>query len=139
MPKPVTAKTHDVALEGGCMCGAVRFRSEGPWRDIALCHCSQCRKTSGHFWAASATPTVALEIEEDGDLVWYKSSDAAERGFCAACGSSLFYRRFGTDMTSVGAGCLASTGPLAAYRHIFTADKGDYYAITDDIPQFEVY
>ncbi|MDX1607168.1 MAG: GFA family protein, partial [Candidatus Competibacterales bacterium] len=75
---------------GGCLCGAVRYRARGPLRPVIACHCRQCRRSSGHYVAATAALREALDLEDaSGALRWYRSSTQARRGFCAQCGSSL--------------------------------------------------
>ena len=69
-------------------------------------------------------PDAALEITKSDTLVWYRSSDFAKRGFCNACGSSLFYKRDGVDFTSIGAGCVDGASGLSIAKHIFVADQG---------------
>lgn len=68
-------------------------------------------------------------------LRWFRSSETPERGFCANCGSSLFYRPIDGDHVSVAAGAFASPTGMRLHRHIFVADKGDYYDIADGLPQ----
>ena len=115
---------------GSCMCGAVRYRVSGPLRPIIACHCIQCRKSSGHYVAATACPTEALQI--DGDtLQWFASSSEAERGFCGRCGSNLFWRRFGANNTSIWAGSIDGPTGLYIAQQLFTESKGDYYALPD--------
>lgn len=113
--------------QGSCECGSVQFESEGPWRTISVCHCGQCRKTSGHLWAATAVPESALKITQDTTLEWRESSDSARRGFCNQCGSSLFYQKFDKDHIAIGPGALDGDTGLSVSRHIFEDDKGDYY------------
>jgi hypothetical protein len=115
---------------GGCLCGAVTYRVDGPLRDIVACHCSQCRKTSGHFVAATQCRSSDLAIE-GATLTWFKSSDEAERGFCGRCGSNLFWRRFGNDFTSIFAGTIDGQTGLAMGSQIHTESKGDYYTLPD--------
>jgi len=79
--------------EGGCLCGGVRYRLKGPLRDVIACHCSQCRRTSGHFVAATSIAADRLELLSDATLRWYESSATARRGFCSRCGGNLFWRR----------------------------------------------
>ncbi len=110
------------------MCGAMRYIIVGPLRPIVACHCVQCRKSSGHFVAATACPTSALTIAGP-TLQWFKSSETAERGFCGRCGSNLFWRRFGSDSTSVWAGSIDGPTGLKIERHIFSHAKGDYYEL----------
>lgn len=112
---------------GRCECGAVRYSVTGPMRDIIACHCTQCRRTSGHFWAATAAPHDAVTIAGQDALKWYRSSDRAERGFCIHCGSSLFYRHDAKPYTAIGAGTLDGATGLPMPQEIFLADKGDYY------------
>jgi hypothetical protein len=68
-------------------------------------------------------------------LVWYRSSASAERGFCGVCGSNLFWRPHAENRTSIAAGTLDMPTGLAIERHIFVADKSDYYEITDALPK----
>jgi len=78
-----------------------------------------------------------LTIESESTLSWYQSSDRAERGFCTNCGSSLFYRPIDSDHVSVAMGALDRPTGTHLRRHIFVADKGDYYDIADGLPQLE--
>jgi hypothetical protein len=120
---------------GSCLCGAVAFEIHGPMRPVLACHCTQCRKTSGHYWAATEVATPDLKIIRDDGLKWYRSSASARRGFCAHCGASLFWEREGEGQISIGAGTLNGATGLTMQKHIFVADKGDYYDIGDQLPQ----
>ncbi len=123
------------AAAGGCLCGAVRYVVRGPLRPVVACHCGQCRKSSGHFFAASGARDHDLAIEEDRGLRWFRSSDKARRGFCEICGSSLFWKADGSDYTAIAAGTLELPTGLDLVAHIFVADAGDYYGIEDGVPQ----
>ena len=123
---------------GGCLCGGVRYEVAGPLRDVVACHCSQCRRTSGHFMAATAAPRASVRLTASATLRWHASSDTAERGFCSNCGGNLFWRQRSpaVDSISIAAGTL--DGPvtgLVIREHIYVADKLDYYAIDDGVPQ----
>jgi len=116
-------------ITGSCECRAVTFRITGPMRDVIACHCTQCRKTSGHHFAATRVDDADIEITDGGALTWYPSSDQAQRAFCTICGSSLFWKRDGLDKISICAGSLDGPTGLTIAKHIHTADKGDYYTI----------
>jgi len=116
---------------GSCLCGAVRYTVSGPLRPVVACHCAQCRKSSGHFVAATSAPRETIQIK--GEVTWYVSSDTARRGFCGICGSSLFWDGAGQNL-SIHAGTLDGDTGVAIKGHIFCADKGDYYDIADDLP-----
>ena len=128
-----------MSVKGSCACQGVVFELIGELRDVVFCHCSQCRKTSGHYWAATQVPKVNLNLIKATSLSWYDSSDKARRGFCSVCGSSMFYERKGIDKISVSAGSLEIPTSLDRMRHIYVTSKGDYYDISDDLPQFEEY
>lgn len=125
--------------EGGCLCGGVRFRARGRLRGVIFCHCSQCRRQSGHFVAATSASDADLTVEGGPHLAWYAASADARRGFCRTCGSLLFWKQEGTDTTSIMAGAFDRPTGLAGDSHIFVADKGDYYEICDGLPQFTDY
>jgi hypothetical protein len=122
---------------GQCLCGKVRFRTRGHLRGVVYCHCTQCRRQTGHHYAATNVAAAQLDIEGVDALTWYRASEFACRGFCATCGSALFWKRDGADDVSVMAGAFDRPSALRAAKHIFVADKGDYYDITDDLPRFE--
>jgi len=122
---------------GSCLCGAVRFSASGPLRGVVYCHCSQCRKQTGHYFAATNVANDTLTIESSETITWYAASPHAKRGFCAVCGSALFWKHNEADEISVMAGAFEQPSDLKAEMHIFVADKGDYYEITDGLPQFD--
>ena len=117
---------------GSCLCGQISFEVSGPLRPVVACHCSQCRKASGHFFAATSAHRDHVAIE--GEVSWFRSSDTARRGFCPRCGSNLFWDGPGENL-SILAGALENPTGLKLIGHIYCADKGDYYEITDDLPQ----
>lgn len=101
---------------------------------MIACHCVQCRKTFGHYVAATSAERGDVSIK--GDVTWYQSSDEARRGFCGICGSSLFWDGPGINL-SIHAGTLDAPTGLALTAHIFCADKGDYYELAEGLPQAE--
>ncbi|HEY7749127.1 MAG TPA: GFA family protein [Aestuariivirgaceae bacterium] len=117
--------------EGSCLCGAVRYEVKGPLREVVGCHCTQCRKQTGHFMAATAAKLAHFKVSKDAGLRWYKSSDRAKRGFCQICGSTLFWQGTGRDYIAIAAGTLDGATGITIAGHIFCADKGDYYEILD--------
>jgi len=120
-------------IKGRCACGAVAFEVTEVRDTVTVCHCHQCRRTSGHLWASTHAPFEALRFTNDQGLTWYTSSDIAKRGFCNRCGSSLFYRMNGEDGVGIAAGCLEDTTGLRIGKHIFLSEKGTYYPDLDDV------
>ncbi len=121
---------------GSCLCGAVRFTTSGPLRGVVYCHCSQCRKQTGHYYAATNVEEEKLTVEGGDTLTWYRASPYAKRGFCSVCGSALFWKHNDSDEISVMAGAFEQPSGLRGEAHIFVADKGDYYEIDDGLPRF---
>ena len=128
------ADAEQLSTTGGCLCSEVSYRVTGPLNPVSACHCQQCRRTTGHFLASTSAPRANVEIE--GEVRWYRSSDDARRGFCPECGSTLFWDR-GSDRLWIAAGSLDGATGLKLDRHIYVADKGDYYELTDGLPQFQ--
>ncbi len=118
---------------GRCLCGAVRYEIRGPLRGVVNCHCGQCLRTHGNVAAYTRCARSDLVLTEDRGLKWYRSSDFARRGFCRECGASLFWEPLGEDRVSVAAGSIDPPSGLKTIRHIFVADKGDYYEIADGL------
>ena len=123
-------------LTGRCNCGAVTFVAKGPFRPARACHCKTCRRQSGHFLAATQIDSADLTITGEAALAWYGASEKAARGFCSHCGAHLFWRTHRSDRVSILMGCLDEPTGIRLADHIFVAEKGDYYEITDGLPQF---
>jgi hypothetical protein len=115
--------------KGSCLCGGVAFELHGPLRPVLACHCHQCRKTSGHYWACTSVPKHKLVLTNQETLSWYTSSPSAQRGFCHRCGASLFWQWHDSEAISVAAGSLDDDSACEFDQHIFSATKGDYYTI----------
>ena len=124
---------------GACLCGDVEFEINGPLSNVSYCHCTQCRKTSGHFVAATSCQREHLNVTVDRGLRWFQSSPQAARGFCERCGSSLFWSYETSPSISIMPGSLATPTGLKADVHIFVADASDYYTIDDGLPQHDDY
>ena len=126
-------------LTGGCLCGGVRYQIVGPRRDIINCHCENCRRTHGHIAAYTSVRKSDLDLTNEQTLQWYHDeSPDTWRGFCNRCGASLFWdARDGRNKMSVAAGSLDDSGELQTIGHVFVSEAGQYYEISDGLPQFE--
>ena len=118
---------------GSCLCGAVRFHLEAALNGPDACHCVACRKSSGHVFASTDVAKSALTVT--GEVRWYQSSAKVRRGFCGVCGSSLFWDPIFRDFIGVAMGAFDTPTGTHLEMHIFVAEKGDYYHITDALPQ----
>lgn len=118
-------------IEGTCLCGAVTVRGTPGHKQVEACHCTMCRRWGGIAFVGTMCEGT-VEIEGEDHVVRYRSSDWAERGFCGACGSSLFYHYLPLGTYSFAAGLFPddSFEPLA--EEIFIEQKPAYYAFAGD-------
>jgi hypothetical protein len=114
---------------GSCLCGGVSFEMHGALDDVIACHCGQCRKQTGNYWASTHSDDKDLRFITQDTLAWYRSSEKAQRGFCKACGSTLFWKTDGSDHTSICVGAIDGKSGLKLGGHIYVDDAGDYYEI----------
>ncbi|MDI9238886.1 GFA family protein [Lysobacter sp. LF1] len=125
-------------FEGGCLCGAVRYRaSAAPIRGV-ICHCTMCRRHSGapalafvHF------PAVAFQWIAAPPR-WYRTSPFAERGFCDTCGSTLGMREeVLQDRVQVCVGSLDSPEQVRMDDHVWTRSRLPWFDVADTLPRFQ--
>lgn len=123
--------------EGGCLCGAIRYRAtSAPIRGV-ICHCPMCRRHSG-------APALAFVHFRAADFAWlhgeparWRSSPAAERGFCARCGSTLsMHERVLADRVQIAAGSLDAPERVRIDDHVWTRHQLPWLAIDDALPRF---
>jgi hypothetical protein len=122
---------------GSCLCGAVRFEVTVTLDTNDACHCSQCRKWSGHYFVSADVPKSAVTIHGSEKITWFRSSEKVQRGFCSTCGSSLFWDPLQKDWIGVALGAIDLPTGTKLRKHIHVASKGDYYEIADGLPQNE--
>lgn len=113
-------------LTGRCLCGAVTLRAESAATTAHECHCTQCRRQSGHVWAYVSLPRAALRLE--GPVGTHAHTEKAVRGFCTICGSFLYWARNGEDRIDISAGLLDRPTGLHLGKPSFAGNRGDYYA-----------
>lgn len=126
-----------VVYEGGCLCGAVRYRATAEPVRAVICHCSMCRKHSG-------APVLAFVHFPSASFAWikgeparYRSSRYAERGFCSICGSTLsMHEQVLGDRVQVSIGSLDEPQRVQPDDHVWTQDQLPWFAIDDRLPRF---
>lgn len=126
---------------GGCHCGAIRYEVEGEPQHVALCHCSDCRRSAGApvvSWAAFAEDELKVT---HGVPETFNSSGSAMRSFCGTCGTGLFYRNAEilpgiVDIQSV---TLDDAEALPPGAHIQTAERLHWMDSLDALPKFNRY
>ena len=112
-------------FSGGCHCGSVRYKIEGPLEDAVMCHCNLCRKLHGHVSSYAGFEKTTLTLVRDEGLRWYRMSAKTDRGFCKECGAGLFWRPVKSDHMALMPGTLDDSQDLKTSGQIFCAEKGD--------------
>jgi hypothetical protein len=122
-------------VKGYCLCGSVAFEGDvAAEPSFGVCHCKMCQRWTGG--PAFAINMQDVDITRPGELVWYKSSDWAERGFCGRCGTSLLYRMTGDPPVYIPyVGCIDLPETLRLAEHIYIDSKPGYYDFAGDAPR----
>lgn len=115
---------------GQCLCGAVRITASAAGDAVCACHCKMClRWGGGPFMEVECGDSVDIEGEEQ--VTVYSSSDWAERGFCAACGTHLFYRLKETQQHMIPIGFFGDDDSLVFAKQVFVDERPHYYRFAD--------
>lgn len=125
-------------LEGGCLCGALRYRIDGKRVDAGWCHCRICQKAAGAPVVPWGTwPAEAFRWTR-GQPAVYRSSSRGLRAFCPTCGTPLVFRH-AEDHPTLDV-TLASLDDPAAVRpeyHTWTASQVTWVTLQDGLPRHE--
>jgi hypothetical protein len=127
------------SLTGSCLCGAVRYRIDGPVGRISHCHCSMCRKAHGAAFATYGRVYTSdfNWLAGESHIVVYASSSQVERTFCGRCGANLQWRhRDYPDVFALALGTLDDDPGARPECHIYAASRAPWYEITDRLPVF---
>lgn len=125
-----------LSTEGGCLCGALRFRLSAAPFDVAYCHCADCRRSS------AAPVSLFVEVHEEsfeitkGTPAVYPSSPGVARSYCRDCGTPLSYQaeRY-TGERHLLIGTFDQPERFPPTRHVFTAEALPWFHIADELPR----
>ncbi|AXQ29819.1 GFA family protein [Solimonas sp. K1W22B-7] len=127
-------------IQGGCLCGGIRYEYDGEITEISMCHCSQCRKAQGTaFVAVGPVRSELFRITAGAGLLKeYRAIPQKARVFCSHCGSPIYSAR--DDLPGVKRlrlGTVETPVSCSKAYHIFTGSKAPWYRIADGLPQYE--
>lgn len=124
-------------IEGGCLCGAVRYRVTGQPVALTLCHCRSCRLASGApsvAWAVFRSSDFAFL---SGEPVSFNSSPSVVRTFCGRCGTPLTYQRaLWPDTVDVTTVTLDAANEFPPAKEIWTEQKLSWECLNEDLPHY---
>ena len=125
-------------IEGGCLCGRVRFGIDRRHLKAVNCYCGMCRKAHGGAFSTHIPMRREKFHLQAGQLEEFASSDRGRREFCGNCGTHiLVHGQVDDGSVAVPAGALDGDPEMSVTAHIFVRDKVGWYSIGDDLPQFE--
>ena len=121
---------------GSCLCAAISFTVEGALRNVLHCHCVNCQKSSGNYVAATSCELANLTVADPTSLLRWYDLGYAQYGFCATCGSRLFWQ--GTehpDQISIQVGCLDDGPELPLEAVWFANDAHHHVPVNHNVAQ----
>mgnify|MGYP002713771234 FL=1 len=125
--------------QGRCLCGSVQFTVEQALKQIQLCHCKQCQRSSGTAFASNIPIAKSnFHIQSGADLIAsYESTPGKLRKFCSRCGSPVYSERTSTpDEIRIRAGTLDGDLDARPVFHFYVEDMPNWCSINDDLPQY---
>ncbi len=126
--------TTAAALSGGCQCGAVRYQVVGELGYPHLCHCRMCQKAAGNYFMPLAAAKRRVFALTRGEPKWFHSSDIVRRGFCADCGTPLFYDVPNADFINIVLGSLDDPDSVKPVMQSNTGRKMSWFHELDVLP-----
>ncbi len=122
---------------GGCLCGAVRYAARAAPLRVVSCHCAMCRRASGAAFLTFVHFPAGAFAWTRGEPARYRSSAAAERGFCPVCGSTLsMHEAVLADRVQVSLGSLDRPDLVRPDDHVWTSSQLPWLKVVDDRPRF---
>ena len=112
----MNARTALPALEGGCLCGLVRYRARPDHRDGYYCHCRMCQLAFGNIRAAYFNLRKS-EVQWLIVPTYYASSKIARRGFCPHCGTPLCFEFLDSERMDLSIGSLDEPSAMKPTEH----------------------
>ncbi len=128
----------DNILEGGCLCGHIRYRANGYPHNVTHCHCEQCRRYTGAIYATGLAYKVGNINWLHGEPTLYLANETSVNGrsFCPKCGSSIADHQLADGDIWLYVGSLDKPESVAPQNHVFTEEKISWVTIDDGLPQF---
>ena len=129
-------------IKGSCLCGNISYEYSGDLGPATMCHCSQCRKSSGTAFATNSQVDEShFSVVQGREFIKeYESSPGKFRAFCSNCGSPVYSRRESIpDKLRIRLGTLDTKIDEKPSFHIFVSSMADWYSISDELPQYPVF
>lgn len=129
-------------IEGGCLCGKIRYQYDGELNELSMCHCKQCQKAQGTAYAAVSPIDVdKFKFVSGSELLKeYRATPEKVRVFCSNCGSPIYSAR--DDLPKVKrirVGTVDDAFQCEEAYHTFTATKASWELLHDNLPKYREF
>ena len=129
--------------QGGCLCGRVQYEVTGPFEAFHICHCSQCRRSTGSAHASNIfTSKDKIQWLAGENLVKRFDPDEAgviSKAFCTHCGSLVPYISAKSGKLIIPAGGLSEDPGIRPQDNIFWENRADWYDTVSEAPRFDAF
>jgi hypothetical protein len=124
-------------MEGGCLCGAIRYRVDsGRPSKATFCHCRMCQRSAG----APVMPWFGVPLTKftllSGGPAAYQSSQNARREFCPTCGTQLFFREKDDSSIDIATASLDEPSLVRPQYHIWFTSRTPWFDTSDHLPRY---
>jgi hypothetical protein len=128
---------NELILDGGCLCGAVRYRATAVPAKASYCHCRMCQRSAGAPVMAWVSVPASTLVYVAGAPRIYPSSAKAQREFCSACGTQLVFREHGDVDIDIAAASLDDPALLPPQYHIWRMSRIAWFETADSLPRYD--
>ncbi len=128
-----TPKHH----EGGCMCGAVRYRVNAAHTYSGICHCDDCRRATGGAYVPWFGADPAVFDVTKGEITEYESSPGIRRGFCSTCGTSLTFGGEGWNDIAITIASLDDPNVITPESNVFLSERLHWVTYNEDMRNYD--
>ncbi len=122
--------SNSIKAHGKCLCGAVSVSATVADPEVGACHCNMCRKwTGGVMFVLDCKEELTFMGKENISI--FNSSEWAERGFCAKCGTHLFYRLKENNQHFIPSAVFDTDIDIHFSHQIFIEEKPAFYTFAN--------
>ena len=131
----------DETINGGCLCGAIRYQASHRIGGAIPCHCRRCQRITGSaFWVGTLYPRENFQLTQ-GEVIWYASSELCDRAFCGTCGSQLFALYSKPEFSGwigIALGSHDDPNAVPAEAHFGVESQQAWLKLDDDLPTHKI-
>lgn len=131
-----------MTFTGGCLCGAIRYEVTGEPVRAQICHCDDCRRSTGASCATNVfVHTSDLKVTKGEPRIFKHKADSGNvrvKAFCGTCGSQLFgWGENKPEMTGIKVGTIDDASFVRPWAHVYVSRALPFTVLEDGLKKFE--